>query len=95
MTAPTPITKPGDMKQIDTSKTLSDPTVTPGITPEWVLSEKYEELTGVTCEAVRMRRKRGIWLDGKHTKVVLRRIYVNIKEADKWISEQKSTLLRG
>lgn len=69
-------------------------TVPPQISPEWVLAEKYEELTGVTCEAVRMRRKRGVWLDGKHTKVVLRRIYVNIKAADKWISEQSSTPLR-
>lgn len=63
-------------------------TVAQPVAPEWVLAEKYEELTGVTPEAIRMRRKSGVWLDGKHTKVVLRRIYVNIKAVDKWISEQ-------
>lgn len=75
--------------------TKLDPTVPPSLGPEWVLAEKYEELTGVTCETIRMRRKRGIWLDGKHSKVVLRRIYVNIKAADQWISEQSSTLRLG
>lgn len=78
------------MTQIDTRPLQAPTTVHASLSPEWVLAEKYEELTGVTCEAIRMRRKRGVWLDGKHTKVVLRRIYVNIKAADKWISEQVS-----
>lgn len=83
------------MKHTDTDAAHAATNVPATISPEWVLAEKYEELTGVTCEAVRMRRKRGVWLDGKHTKVVLRRIYVNIKAADKWISEQSSTPLRA
>ena len=83
------------MKHLDTHKSATQPNVALGQAPEWVLAEKFEELTGVTCEAIRMRRKRGIWLDGKHTKVVLRRIYVNIKAADQWINEQKSIPHRG
>ena len=82
------------MKHTDTSATRAEANVQPLLGPEWVLVEKFEELTGVTCETVRTRRKRGVWLDGKHTKVVLRRIYVNIKAADKWISEQSSNSLR-
>ncbi len=66
-------------KHTDTYQITPDHNVISTAAPEWVLAEKYEELTGVTCEAIRMRRKRGVWLDGKHTKVVLRRIYVNIK----------------
>lgn len=35
-------------------------------------------------------RRAGVWLDGKHCAVVARRLYVNIKEADKWIQSQIS-----
>ncbi|GAB3368220.1 MULTISPECIES: excisionase [Giesbergeria] len=57
-------------------------------TPEWVLAEKFEELTGVTPMAVHNRRRAGIWLDGQHCAVIARRLYVNIKEADQWIKNQ-------
>lgn len=56
--------------------------------PEWVLAEKFEELTGVTPMAVHNRRRAGIWLDGQHCAVIARRLYVNIKEADQWIRSQ-------
>lgn len=62
--------------------------LSPGASADWVLAEKYEELTGVTPMAVHNRRRAGVWLDGKHCAVVARRLYVNIKEADKWIQNQ-------
>lgn len=58
------------------------------VEPEWVLAEKFHELTGVTRMTVHNRRREGIWLDGKHCAVIARRLYVNIKEADKWIKSQ-------
>ncbi|WP_370682282.1 excisionase [Comamonas sp. GB3 AK4-5] len=57
-----------------------------GTSADWVLAEKFEELTGVTPMAIHNRR----WLDGKHCAVVARRLYVNIKEADQWIQSQIS-----
>lgn len=60
------------------------------ITPEWVLAEKFCELTGNTPNAIHQRRKAGCWLDGVHTAVVRRRLYVNIKAADQWIKSQLS-----
>lgn len=62
----------------------------PGPEPEWVLAEKYEQLTGVTPMAIHNRRRAGIWRDGQHCAVVLRRLYVNVKEADQWIRNQLS-----
>ncbi|MEF8689389.1 UNVERIFIED_CONTAM: excisionase family protein [Comamonas sp. A-3] len=82
------------MKQTETATAATRDTVRtdPGQEPsvDWVLAEKYEELTGVTPMAVHNRRRAGVWLDGKHCAVVARRLYVNIKEADKWIQSQIS-----
>lgn len=58
------------------------------MTPEWVLASKYEELTGVTREAVKQRKKSGVWRDGQEVAVISRRLYVNIKAADQWISSK-------
>lgn len=63
--------------------------------PEWVLASKYEELTGTTPNAVHQRRKEGVWLDGTHCAVIARRLYVNVKEADKWIRSQVSQRQRA
>ncbi|SDY54463.1 excisionase [Delftia lacustris] len=60
------------------------------ISPEWVLASKYEEMTGVTRETVKQRKKNGTWKIGQQVTVVSRRLYVNIKAADKWISDQSS-----
>lgn len=70
-------------------------TVAPTVEPEWVLAEKFQELTGVTPMAVHCRRKAGVWLDGKHCAVIARRLYVNVKEADQWIKNQLSPPLRA
>lgn len=75
------------MKHKVTEPTTTATTV-PAQTPEWVLAEKFEELTGVTPMAVHNRRRAGIWLDGQHCAVIARRLYVNIKEADQWIKNQ-------
>ena len=66
----------------------TDTTALPAATPEWVLAEKFCELTGNTPNAIHQRRRRGLWLDGTHTAVVQRRLYVNIKAADQWIKNQ-------
>lgn len=58
--------------------------------PEWVLASKYEEMTGVTRETVKQRKKNGTWRIGQQVAVVSRRLYVNIKAADKWINDQNS-----
>lgn len=59
-------------------------------TPEWILASKFEELTGVTRETVKQRKKAGVWREGKQVAVVSRRLYVNVKAADQWINEQLS-----
>ncbi|WP_375576386.1 excisionase [Paracidovorax oryzae] len=55
---------------------------------EWVLASKYQELTGVTRETVKQRKKSGVWKVGVHVGVVKRRLYVNVKAADQWIRDQ-------
>lgn len=56
--------------------------------PEWVLASKYQELTGITRETVKQRKKSGVWRDGAQVAVIARRLYVNIKAADQWINDQ-------
>jgi hypothetical protein len=58
--------------------------------PEWVLASKYEEMTGVTRETVKQRKKTGTWKIGQQVAVVSRRLYVNITAADQWIKDQSS-----
>lgn len=78
------------MKHKDTGVSHAQHTVAASAEPEWVLAEKFQELTGVTPMAIHNRRRAGIWLDGKHCAVIARRLYVNIKEADQWIKNQLS-----
>ncbi|MDH4417714.1 MAG: excisionase [Acidovorax sp.] len=56
--------------------------------PEWVLASKYQDMTGVTKETVKQRKKSGVWKEGQQVAVVARRLYVNIKAADQWINDQ-------
>lgn len=58
------------------------------VQPEWVLASKYQDLTGVTREAVKQRKKSGVWKEGQQVAVIARRLYVNIKAADQWINDQ-------
>lgn len=56
----------------------------------WVLLSEHCRRTGETSQMVHTRRKRGIWLDGKHTKLASKkRLYVNIEEYNKWVESQK------
>jgi hypothetical protein len=52
---------------------------------QWVTLKKYCQDSGETPEAVRKRRQKGIWLDGLHTKVRNRRLWVNTKAAEQWV----------
>lgn len=61
---------------------------TVAIQPEWVLASKYQDLTGVTRETVKQRKKSGVWKEGQQVAVIARRLYVNIKAADQWINDQ-------
>lgn len=83
------------MKYQDTTTKSPVPNVLVTIEPEWVLASKYQELTGTTPNAVHQRRKEGVWLDGTHCAVIARRLYVNVKEADKWIRNQVSQRQRA
>ncbi|MBU1350343.1 MAG: excisionase [Gammaproteobacteria bacterium] len=74
------------MNHIEKSQTAGDAVL--AAQPEWVLAAKYEELTGVTREAVKQRKKSGVWREGAQVAVVARRLYVNIKAADQWINDQ-------
>lgn len=78
------------MKHHESITNNAAPEVRVTIEPEWVLAAKYQELTGTTPNAVHQRRKEGVWLDGTHCAVIARRLYVNVKEADKWIRNQVS-----
>lgn len=69
-----------------TKPVLDGSTVAPQ--PEWVLAKKYQDLTGVTRETVKQRKKSGVWKEGQQVAVVARRLYVNIKAADQWINDQ-------
>lgn len=53
----------------------------------WVKLEKYVELTGDSVDSVKTRRKTGKWLDGKQSKIVDGRIWVNLAAAEKWIEQ--------
>ena len=69
-----------------TEPTSDGSTVAPQ--PEWVLASKYQDLTGVTRETVKQRKKSGVWKEGQQVAVIARRLYVNIKAADQWINDQ-------
>lgn len=71
-----------------TQVATDEPTAQATVAAEWVLAKKYEELTGVTREAVKQRKKSGVWREGHQVATVQRRLYVNIKAADQWIRDQ-------
>lgn len=52
----------------------------------WVKLEKYVELTGDTSESVLNRRKVGKWLDGVESKIVDKRIWINLQKVEEWIN---------
>lgn len=61
----------------------------------WVLLAEHCRRTGETPQTVHTRRKRGIWLDGKHTMLATKkRLYVNVEEYNKWIESQARSHFR-
>ena len=51
-----------------------------------VLLKKYCSMTGDTAAAVHARRKKGIWLDDKHTVLSPdKRLWVNTEEVERWV----------
>lgn len=61
----------------------------------WVLLAEHCRRTGETPQTVHTRRKRGIWLDGKHTMLATKkRLYVNVEEYNKWIESQARSQCR-
>lgn len=76
----------GNDARFVTGSTSDEITVAPQ--PEWVLASKYQDLTGVTRETVKQRKKSGVWKEGQQVAVIARRLYVNIKAADQWINDQ-------
>lgn len=78
--------QPNNHTRFVTKPTPDGSTVPPQ--PEWILASKYQDLTGVTRETVKQRKKSGVWKEGQQVAVVARRLYVNIKAADQWINDQ-------
>ena len=62
------------------------------INMKWVKLKKYCELSGDTPHAVHARRRKGIWLDGLHTRLAGdRRLWVNLEAVEKWIESGPNT----
>ena len=55
---------------------------------EWMKVEKFCELTGYTEEAVKQKRKNGVWLDGEIVAVIGRRLHVNVRRYDQWAAKE-------
>lgn len=51
----------------------------------WVKAVRYQELTGDTIGAVKQRRYKGIWLDGRESKLIRGRLWVNLEAVEQWI----------
>lgn len=62
---------------------------------EWIKLELYCARTGETEKAVRRRREEGIWLDGIHTQVRQRRLWVNYPRAQEWVKNGMVSRSRG
>jgi hypothetical protein len=53
----------------------------------WVTARKLSELSGYSEEAIRQKKKKGIWAEGKHwRKAPDNRIVFNTKSIDEWLS---------
>lgn len=77
------------MPAADTDASAGAPANTEG-DYRWVLLAEHCRRTGETSQMVHTRRKRGIWLDGKHTKLASKkRLYVNVEEYNRWVESQK------
>jgi len=56
--------------------------------PKWVRAEKYEQLSGVSLEAIKTKRRDGVWLDGVHwIKAPDGKIMIDWRKCDNWAEE--------
>ncbi len=62
---------------------------------KWVKLKKYCELSGDSPEAVRIRRKRGKWLNDVQCKVGPDgNLWINLIEVEKWVERGNQATLR-
>lgn len=60
----------------------------PTVSIRWVKLKKYCELSGDTPEAVRNRRRRGVWLDGKQAKCAPDgNLWINLQKVQEWVEQ--------
>ena len=53
----------------------------------WVTVKKLAELTGYSTEAIRQKKKKGVWAENRHwRKAPDNRIVFNTKAIDEWLS---------
>ena len=53
---------------------------------KWVKENKVHEESGLTIEAIRCKRKNGVWIEGEHwTKGPDGRCWYNLSEIEKWV----------
>ncbi|MBK6350584.1 MAG: hypothetical protein V9E93_08735 [Steroidobacteraceae bacterium] len=56
------------------------------VAPVIVKQNRYCELTGDTPDAVHMRRRRGEWIDDRHSHLISgRRLWINLPEVNAWL----------
>lgn len=57
----------------------------------WVRLAKHCEITGDTPDAVKQRRRKGVWRDGKQCKLAADgNLYVNPEEWNRWIESENA-----
>lgn len=80
------------IKRSDKKSTLRNVATDP--VKEWVTLDKYCETTGDTHDAVRARRKKGIWPDGIITRIGPNgRIWVCLQLAYRWVENAAEVML--
>lgn len=61
---------------------------------KWVKLKKYCQESGDTSHAVHAKRKKGIWIDGRHCIVAGDgNLWIHLKEVEKWVENGNRTVL--
>lgn len=56
----------------------------------YVTTTKFSEVSGLSMKAIEGKIARGTWLEGKHFYRRDGRIYINLKEYEKWIEKEET-----
>ena len=57
--------------------------------PKWVRAEKYEQLSGVSIEAIKAKRRDGVWLEDIHwTKAPDGKVMIDWRKCDEWAEQE-------